>query len=115
MFKSTRRTVVLSAAAAAAAFGLDKRLAIAAPEVPTQKKPAPSTQRRPPRNAQTPAPLPGLPRYEVGAAECTALYDGIWAKAHGTAFTKNVSHACAQRALAAGELSNSSAAHAATA
>jgi glyoxylase-like metal-dependent hydrolase (beta-lactamase superfamily II) len=107
MSTSTRRTVVLSAAAAAAAFGLDKRLAIAAPEVPTQKKPAPSTQRRPPRNAQTPDPLPGFHRYKVGSAECTALYDGIWEKAHDPAFIKNVSIADTKRALAAAKLSTS--------
>jgi len=104
MFTSTRRTVVLSVAAAAAAFGLDKRLAIAAPEVPTQKKPASPTHLRPRRTAQTPDPVPGFHRYKVGAVECTALYDGIWEKAHDPAYIKNASIAETKRALAAAKL-----------
>src|SRR5262245_46546719 len=107
MFTSTRRTVVLSAVAAAAALGLDKRLAIAAPEVPTGKKLAPSTQQRRPRNPQTPDPVPGFHRYKVGAAECTALYDGIWEKAHDPAYIKNASIAETKRALAAAKLPSS--------
>src|SRR5262245_39844235 len=107
MFTSTRRTVVLSAVAAAAALGLDKRLAIAAPEVPTGKKPPPSTQQRRPRNPQTPDPVPGFHRYKVGPAECTALYDGIWEKAHDPAYIKNASIAETKRALAAAKLPSS--------
>ena len=107
MFTSTRRTVVLSVAAAAAAFGLDKRLAIAAPEAPTPKKPAASTRPRPRRTAQTPDPVPGFHRYKVGAAECTALYDGIWEKAHDPAYIKNASIAETKRALAAAKLPTS--------
>jgi glyoxylase-like metal-dependent hydrolase (beta-lactamase superfamily II) len=85
---ATRRTVILSSAAAAAAFGLGAPLAISAPV----------------RRARTPDPVPGFYRYRVGAAECTALYDGIWEKAHDPAFFKNASIAETKKALAAARL-----------
>src|SRR5262249_19390564 len=107
MFTSSRRTIVLSAVAAAAALGLDKPLAIAAPEAPKKKKPAPSTQQRRPQTAQTPDPHPGFYRYKVGTAECTALYDGIWEKAHDPAFIKNASVAETKQALVAAKLTTS--------
>ena len=75
MFQHSRRTVIVSAAAAAAAFGLDKRLAFIAPAF-AQK---------------TADPAPGFFKYKVGAAEVTAIYDGIFEKPHDAAFFKNAS------------------------
>jgi glyoxylase-like metal-dependent hydrolase (beta-lactamase superfamily II) len=40
---------------------------------------------------QTPDPAKGYVSYKVGTAEVTALYDGIWEKAHDPAFISNAS------------------------
>ena len=80
----SRRDVILSAPVAAAAFGLDRSLAIAAP----------------PRSQKTPAPAKGFSRYEVGDAKCTAVYDGIWEKPHDPAYFSNATVAQTKRALA---------------
>jgi glyoxylase-like metal-dependent hydrolase (beta-lactamase superfamily II) len=88
MQATTRRTFVLSAAAAAAAFGLDGRFAISAPV----------------RRPQTPDPAPGYYRFRVGDAHCTALYDGIWEKAHAPGFIRNASIDETRHALAAAAL-----------
>jgi len=81
---TSRRDVILSAAVAAASLGLDKSLAIAAPA----------------RGQKTPDPTKGFLRYKVGDAECTAVYDGIWEKAHDPAFFSNATVAETKRALA---------------
>jgi glyoxylase-like metal-dependent hydrolase (beta-lactamase superfamily II) len=82
MRATTRRGFVLSAATAA--LGLDGRAAIGARA----------------RRQRTPDPAPGYFRFQVGAAECTALYDGIWEKRHdGTDFS-NANTAEVKRALA---------------
>jgi glyoxylase-like metal-dependent hydrolase (beta-lactamase superfamily II) len=70
---------------AGAALGLDKSLAIAAPA----------------RGQKTPDPAQGFFRYKVGDAECTALYDGIWEKAHDAAYFSNATVAETKEALAA--------------
>jgi len=75
----------LSAAVAAAAFGLDGPLAISAPA----------------RTAKTPDPTPRFHRFKVGTAECTALYDGIWEKAHDPLFFSNATVEQTKTALAA--------------
>jgi len=80
MLTTTRRDLVLKAAVAAAAFGLDGSLAIAAP-------------------ARAPDPTRGFFRYKVGAAECTALYDGIWEKTHDPAYFSNATIGETKRAL----------------
>jgi glyoxylase-like metal-dependent hydrolase (beta-lactamase superfamily II) len=80
---TSRRDVILSAAVAAAAVGLDKSLAIAAPA----------------RGQKTPDPAKGFFRYKVGDAECTAVYDGIWEKTHDPAFFSNATVAETKRAL----------------
>jgi glyoxylase-like metal-dependent hydrolase (beta-lactamase superfamily II) len=85
---TTRRDVILSAAVAAAAFGINARIAISAPA----------------RRASTPDPTPGFHRFRIGAAECTALYDGIWEKAHDPAYFKNASIEQTKQALAAAGL-----------
>jgi glyoxylase-like metal-dependent hydrolase (beta-lactamase superfamily II) len=88
MITTSRRDLILSAAVAGAALGLDKRLAIAAPA----------------RRQQTPDPAQGFVRYKVGAAECTALYDGIWEKAHDQKYFGNATLAEVKQALAAAGL-----------
>ena len=91
MWNATRRELVLTAAAATAAFGVSGQLAISAPD----------------RQAQTPDPAPGFHRYRVGAAECTVLYDGIWEKVHDAGFIKDVSIRETKQALAAARLTTS--------
>src|SRR5260370_1468794 len=81
---TSRRDVILSAAVAAASLGLDKSLAIAAPA----------------RGRKTPDPTKGFLRYKVGDAECTAVYDGIWEKAHDPAYFSNATVAETKQALA---------------
>lgn len=88
MLTTSRRSLVLSAAMAGAAFGLDGRLAVAAPA----------------RHQQTPDPAQGFFRYRIGDAECTAVYDGIWEKAHEPTFFSNATIAETKRALMAAGL-----------
>jgi hypothetical protein len=72
MLDLSRRDFVVSTGLAAA-LGLNARLVV-------------------PAIAQkTPDPTPGFVRYKVGSAEVTALYDGIWEKAHDPAFIANAS------------------------
>jgi glyoxylase-like metal-dependent hydrolase (beta-lactamase superfamily II) len=86
MMKMTRREVIFSAAATAAAFGLGGRLSFL------------STA-----HAQT-ATERGFHRYNVGSIEVTALYDGVWEKAHDPNFIKGVSVDETKAALAAAGL-----------
>ncbi|MCA0045786.1 MBL fold metallo-hydrolase [Mesorhizobium sp. B283B1A] len=83
MFSMTRRTV-LHSAAAAAAFGLAGKLEFTRPAF-----------------AQTPVePTVGFYKYKVGDIEVTAVYDGIWRKPHDPAFIKDVSVDDTKAALA---------------
>jgi glyoxylase-like metal-dependent hydrolase (beta-lactamase superfamily II) len=86
MLTTSRRDIVLSAAVAGAAFGLDRRLAIAAPMLA--------------KKAQTPDPNPSFHKYKVGDAEITALYDGIWEKAHDAKYFGNATIPEVKQALA---------------
>jgi glyoxylase-like metal-dependent hydrolase (beta-lactamase superfamily II) len=88
MGQITRREFVLSAAAAGAALGLNRQVAISAP--------AP--------DFQSPEPRQGFHRYKIGSAECIALYDGIWEKPHDASFFKNASITDTKQALAAAGL-----------
>ena len=73
MLNLSRRDFVVSTAMATA-LGLNGRLVVS------------------PAFAQkTPDPAKGFVTYKVGAAEVTALYDGIWEKAHDPAFIANAS------------------------
>ncbi len=83
MGRFTRREILLSAAAASIAFGLDRHLAISAPV----------TEQR------SPDPQPGFYRFIVGDAECIVIYDGIWEKPHDPSFVKNASVADVKQAL----------------
>jgi glyoxylase-like metal-dependent hydrolase (beta-lactamase superfamily II) len=88
MGQLTRREFVLSAAVTAAAFGLDAPMAISAPA----------------KGQQTTEPKPGIHRFKVGSAECVALYDGVWEKAHDPGFIANVTVEQTKQALAAAGL-----------
>ncbi len=107
MGKVTRRDFFVSAAAASAVFGLDRHMVISAP-LPEQKTAAAIPQKkktadnRPARKTTDPAV--GFHRYKVGSAECIALYDGIWEKAHDPGFIKNASIEETKQALAAAGL-----------
>jgi glyoxylase-like metal-dependent hydrolase (beta-lactamase superfamily II) len=58
-----------------------------------------------PASAQTTAgPVPPFFKFKVGALECTAIYDGIWEKAHDANFIKNASIDDTKQALAAAKL-----------
>src|SRR6516165_5704816 len=73
MLNLSRRDFVVSTAMAAA-LGLNARLAVS------------------PAFAQkTPDPAKPFVTYKVGSAEVTAVYDGIWEKAHDPAFIANAS------------------------
>ncbi len=101
---TSRRDVILSAAVAGAALGLDKSLAIVAPVEGQQAPAAPMRSQHKPtapvRRAQTPDPKPGFLRYKVGDAEITALYDGIWEKVHDPGCFSNATVAETKQALA---------------
>ena len=86
MGQMTRREVIFSAAATAAAFGLGGRLSFLGTA-----------------HAQT-AMDRGFHRYTVGSIEVTALYDGVWEKAHDPGFITNVSVDETKAALAAAGL-----------
>jgi glyoxylase-like metal-dependent hydrolase (beta-lactamase superfamily II) len=86
MFEMTRREVIFSAAATAAAFGLNGRLSFLGVA-----------------HAQT-ATERGFHRYSVGSIEVTALYDGVWEKAHDPNYIKGVSVEQTRAALAASGL-----------
>ena len=86
MYEITRRDLILSSAAAAAVLGLNGRVAFLGTA-----------------HAQT-ATERGFHRYKVGSIEVTALYDGMWEKAHDPAFIKNASVEETKAALAAAGL-----------
>jgi glyoxylase-like metal-dependent hydrolase (beta-lactamase superfamily II) len=84
----SRRTLVLSAATAAAAFGLDASLAVVAAK---------------PRR-RTEDPEPGYRRITIGEAEVIALYDGVWEKPHEAGFFSNAGISDTKEALRAAGL-----------
>jgi glyoxylase-like metal-dependent hydrolase (beta-lactamase superfamily II) len=101
-FLPSRRNLVLSAATAAAVYGLDGSLAIA--RARRHRRPSHATE-RPHRLTQDPAQ--GYLRYKVGDAEVTALYDGTWEKAHDPAYFSNATVDETRHALAAAGLATS--------
>ena len=108
MPQTTRRDLVLSAAIASAAFGLDGWLSLPTAAAARQlhharhKHQTQHTQQAQHPHPRTPDPVVGHVRYTVGEAEVTALYDGIWEKAHDPAYFSNASIAETKQALAAG-------------
>jgi glyoxylase-like metal-dependent hydrolase (beta-lactamase superfamily II) len=100
MPKTTRRDFVVSAAAASAAFGLNGWLSLPPAAAARHKHEARRTQQA--QHQKTPDPPLGHVRYTVGEAEVTALYDGIWEKAHDPAYFSNASIEETKQALAEG-------------
>jgi glyoxylase-like metal-dependent hydrolase (beta-lactamase superfamily II) len=89
MFHISRRDLVVGAAGAYAAFGLDKPLAFIGAA-----------------QAQTMPTGPGFKKYQVGDIEVFSLYDGVWEKAHDDNFIKGVSVDDTKGALKAGGLAD---------
>lgn len=83
MYEMTRRELIISSAAAAAVLGLNGRVAFLGTA-----------------HAQK-AMEQGFHRYRVGEIEITALYDGLWEKAHDPGFIKNATVDETKAALAA--------------
>jgi hypothetical protein len=84
MLSMSRRTPDLNAVVAAATLGLDRSIAISAPEL----------------GRRTSDPGRGFVGAKVGDAACTALYHGIWEKAHDRGFFSNATVGEPRRALA---------------
>jgi glyoxylase-like metal-dependent hydrolase (beta-lactamase superfamily II) len=84
MSNLSRRSVLSSAAAAAATLGLSKPLIFAGPAFA----------------AMPIEPAVGHYKYKVGSIEITAVYDGIWRKPHDPGFIKGVSVEETKAALA---------------
>lgn len=74
MLIQTRRNFVISAAAAGAAFGLDRQIEFIAP-AQAQKAPGAAS----------------FKRFMVGDVEVTQMFDGHWEKPHDAGFIKNAS------------------------
>lgn len=87
----SRRSFVISAATAAAAFGLDGPLEFIRPA---------RAQRAPDGAAR------GFAKFKVGDWNVTSIYDGIWEKAHDPGFIKNASVDETKAALKAGGLAD---------
>lgn len=83
MYEITRRDLIISSAAAAAVFGLNRWVRFIGAA-----------------HAQT-ATEQGFYRYKVGTIEVTALYDGVWERAHDPGFIKNATVDETKAALAA--------------
>jgi glyoxylase-like metal-dependent hydrolase (beta-lactamase superfamily II) len=89
MYQISRRDIVFGAAAAYAAFGLDKPIAfIGAAE------------------AQTTPAQAAFKKYKVGDFEVTSLYDGVWEKPHDENFIKGVTVDQTKSGLKAGGLTD---------
>jgi glyoxylase-like metal-dependent hydrolase (beta-lactamase superfamily II) len=77
----SRRGLVLSAASAAAAFGLDGPLSVVVPAAAQDGRHA---------NGSPQAMIDkGFAKFKVGDIEVTQIYDGTWEKAHDPNFIKN--------------------------
>ncbi len=100
MTNFSRRNVVFSSTAAAAAFGLNGPLEFIAP-AQAQKAGSGSGS-----GAGTVPKVMGFKRFKVGDAEVTTIYDGIWEKAHDAAFIKNASIEDTKKALVAAKMTD---------
>ena len=87
MFEISRRDLVLTAAGAYAAFGLDKPLAFIGA-------------------AEAQQPAQGFRKYRVGDIEVISLYDGVWEKPHDENFIKGATVDETKAALKAGGLTD---------
>jgi glyoxylase-like metal-dependent hydrolase (beta-lactamase superfamily II) len=89
MFHASRRDLVIGAAGAFAAFGLDRPLAFIGAA-----------------QAQILPAGPRFKKYQVGDIEVISLYDGVWEKAHDENFIKGVSIDDTKSGLRAGGLTD---------
>jgi glyoxylase-like metal-dependent hydrolase (beta-lactamase superfamily II) len=85
MHSISRRGLVISAAAASAAFGLDGPLQFVT-SAEAQKAPQMSPMGSPQALIDK-----GFAKFKVGDIEVTQLYDGTWERAHDPGFIKNAS------------------------
>jgi glyoxylase-like metal-dependent hydrolase (beta-lactamase superfamily II) len=102
MSNISRRNLVVSAGAAAAAFGLDGRLEFIAS---AQAQKAGSGSAAGSGSGTVPTTM-GFKRFKVGDVEVTTIYDGIWEKAHDATFIKNASIDDTKKALVAAKLTD---------
>lgn len=86
----SRRSFVVSAAAASAAFGLNGPMAFIAPA----------------RAQMAGGDVPKFARFKIGDIEVTQLYDGVWQKAHDPGFIKNATVEETKKALKDGNLTD---------
>ncbi len=98
MSSISRRGIVFSGGAAAAAFGLNGPLEFM-PSAHAQKVPAGSGTGALPKIA-------GFKRFKVGDAEITTIFDGVWEKAHDAGFIKNASVEDTKKALIAAKITD---------
>ena len=89
MFEVSRRDLIIGAAGAAAAFGLDRPIAFIGAA-----------------QAQTIPAAPGFKSNKVGDLEVISLYDGMWEKAHDENFIKGVNVEQTKTALKAAGLTD---------
>jgi glyoxylase-like metal-dependent hydrolase (beta-lactamase superfamily II) len=101
MYDLSRRRFVVSAAAAAAAFGLDKQIEFI-PSAHAQK----TGPGAPAGSGSGPAKAMAFKRFKLGDVEVTQLYDGIWEKPHDPAFIKNASVDDTKKALLAAKMTD---------
>jgi glyoxylase-like metal-dependent hydrolase (beta-lactamase superfamily II) len=87
MFEISRRDLIVGAAGAYAAFGLDKPIAFIGAA-----------------QAQTTPGAPGFKSYKVGDLEVISLYDGVWEKPHDENFIKGANVEQTKAELKAGGL-----------
>ena len=89
MFELSRRDLIIGAAGAYAAFGLDRPLALIGVA-----------------QAQTTPAAPAFKSTKVGDLEVISLYDGVWEKAHDENFIKGANVEQTKAALKAGGLTD---------
>jgi len=89
MFEISRRDLIIGAASAYAAFGLDRPIAFIGAA-----------------QAQTMPAAPGFKSYKVGDLEVVSLYDGVWEKPHDENFIKGANVEQTKAALKAGGLTD---------
>jgi len=89
MFEISRRDLIVGAAGAYAAFGLDRPLAFIGAA-----------------QAQTTPATPGFKSTKVGDLEVISLYDGVWEKPHDENFIKGANVEQTKAALKAGGLTD---------
>src|SRR4051794_32147252 len=101
----SRRGLVISAATASAAFGLNGSLAFLSPSA-AQKGPEAGTSATHANGSPQSLIDKGFVTFKVGDIEVTQVYDGTWEKAHDAGFIKNASIDDTKAALKAGGMTD---------